>query len=245
VCFTTRVCGIIVFEQYLFRTTIRDKGGATVLSKVVLKLRILVVCLLILNALSFGAEFYFNTKDGMGITGSSDSISYLLGFPYSEVGFRLPLDENRTIFLSTFGGYDFGKSTYFLKLSSDFQVENIIVSLPFELTTKIVETNEPTETGRFNVGLSASINFGNINFSVLAYYSVLYLFYDPAFNVNIPTVYTDNIFRSSLNVKVSYIQPTFSISLGYFASLRWLSYRSSFITGENSPYIEARVKVRF
>ncbi len=215
------------------------------LSKVALKLRIWIVCLLILNALFFGAEFYFSTKDGMGIMGSSDAISYLLGFPYSEVGFRLPLDENRTIFLSTFGGYDFGKSTYFLRLSSDFQVENITVSIPFELTTKIVDTNEPTETGRFNLGLSASVNFGNMNLSVSAYYSALYLFYDPAFNVNIPTVYNDDIFRSSLNVKISYIQPTFSISLGYFASLRWLSYRSSFITGENSPYIDAKVKVRF
>ncbi len=215
------------------------------LSKVALKLRILVVCLLILNVLSLGADFYFSTKDGMGIMEFSDSISYLLGFPYSEVGFRLSLDENRTIFLSTFGGYDFVKSTYSLRLSSDFQVENIIVSMPFELTMKIGETNEPTEIGRFNVGLSASINFGNINFSALAYYSAFYLFYDPAFNVNIPTVYTDDIFRSSLNVKVSYIQPTLSISLGYFASLRWLSYRASFITGENSPYIEARVKVRF
>ncbi|WP_448378479.1 hypothetical protein [Fervidobacterium sp.] len=215
------------------------------MSKVALKLRILVVCLLILNVLSLGADFYFSTKDGMGIMEFSDSISYLLGFPYSEVGFRLSLDENRTIFLSTFGGYDFVKSTYSLRLSSDFQVENIIVSMPFELTMKIGETNEPTEIGRFNVGLSASINFGNINFSALAYYSAFYLFYDPAFNVNIPTVYTDDIFRSSLNVKVSYIQPTLSISLGYFASLRWLSYRASFITGENSPYIEARVKVRF
>ncbi|MGC9772625.1 hypothetical protein [Fervidobacterium islandicum] len=212
---------------------------------VLLRSKLVVFLVTAISILSFSASFYFSTRDGMGISGSFDSINYLLGFPYSEVGFKLPLDETNTIFLSAFGGYDFIRSTYFMRLSPDFNVEKISVSIPLELSTRIVQTDEATETGRFNIGIATSIRFENIDFAISAYYSAFYLFYDPAFSVNIPTVYTDDIFRSALNIKISYIQPSFSISFGYFASLRWLSYRASFITGENSAYVEAKLKIRF
>jgi len=190
-------------------------------------------------------EFYFNTKNGFGIMGSVDSINYKIGFPYSEIGFKIPLDGGKSIFISTYGGYDFNNSTYFLKVSPDFVFNSFSISTAFEFASKSIITDEATETGRFNAGLDVTYRFEDLIFQAVAYNSVFYLYYDPAFNLNIPTIFTDNIFRSSLDIRISYVQPTYSISIGYYAVLRWLSYRSSFITGENTGYIEGKFKIKF
>ncbi len=209
---------------------------------------LIVIFMMMLNLLAItipANEFYFNTKNGFGIIGSIDMINYTIGFPYSEVGFKFPISNVGNMLVSTFGGYDFIRSTYFFKMSPDFSFNNLIISTPFELASKSITSDEATETGRFNVGLEVSYGVENVIFRISAYYSAFYLYYDPAFNVNIPTIHTDDIFRSSLDVRLTYKQPYYSITFGYYAILRWLSYRSSFITGENAGYIEGRFKVKF
>ncbi|MGQ9855524.1 MAG: hypothetical protein ACUVQF_02200 [Fervidobacterium sp.] len=201
--------------------------------------------LLTFSGVMLGQEFYFNTKYGFGLSGTHGLLSYTLGFPYSEIGFKIPIDANGILSVNTQGGYDFQFSTYSFKLTPILQFYGFSIGVPLELSTKYVESQQATETGRMNVGINFSAKYDTIMINIFASYSMFYLYYDPAFNVNVPTVYTENIFRSILDFKISYVQSSYSLGIGYSLSVRWLPYRSTFITGQDGGYIEGRFSVKF
>ncbi|MGB4262013.1 MAG: hypothetical protein WBJ29_00495 [Fervidobacterium sp.] len=196
---------------------------------------------------AYATEFFINTKDGIGVADKFGIIEYRLGFPYSEFDMLLRLAPGDYINLKFSGGYDFRESSYSFKVGPLFRIGNFELDIPFSLDTKYMETDTAMEVGRMYIGLSPSyfIKDAGVKFQVNAYYSALYLYYDPAFNVNIPTFRTDDIFRSKLDFNVRYLGDGFSIGLGYVTSLRWLSYRSFFITGDNSVYFDARFAITF
>jgi len=206
------------------------------------------VMLVMLAASSvYATEFFINTKDGIGLTGKNGIIEYTLGFPYSEFDMLLSLTSGNYVNLKFSGGYDFRESSYSFKVGPLFRISNFELDIPVSLDTKYMETDTAMEVGRIYIGLSPSyfIKDAGVKFQVNAYYSALYLYYDPAFNVNVPTFRTDELFRSKLDFNVRYLGDGFSVGFGYVTSLRWLSYRSFFITGDNSVYFDARFGIEF
>ena len=207
----------------------------------------LVMFTMLMGSSAYATEFFINTKDGIGLTGKTGIIEYTLGFPYSEFDMLLSLTSGDYVSLKFSGGYDFRESSYSFKVGPLFRVDNFELDIPVSLDTKYMETDTAMEVGRVYVNLSPSyfIKDAGVKFQVNAYYSAFYLYYDPAFNVNVPTFRTDELFRSKLDFNVRYLGDGYSIGFGYVTSLRWLSYRSFFITGDNSVYFDARFGIEF
>ncbi len=216
-------------------------------------LRVLAISLVMFSMLmgssAYATEFFINTKDGIGLTGKTGIIEYTLGFPYSELDMLLSLTSDDYVTLKFSGGYDFGRSSYSFKVGPLFRIDNFELDIPvsLDLDTQYMETDTATEVGLVYIGLSPSyfIKDAGVKFQVNAYYSTVYLHYDPAFDVNIPTFVTDEQFRSKLDFNVRYFGNGYSIGFGYATSLRWLPYRSFFITGDNSVYFDARFGIEF
>jgi len=207
---------------------------------------LVIFSLLTIAQINLPVDFFFNTKDGMGIHDKTDFVEYTLGFPFSEIGFITNIDKEKYFTIGIYGGVDFLDNSYRLELKPLFNLNPFELSFPLSLTSRPVITNEATEVGRTYVGIVPALTIQNrfkMQFGV--YYSAVYLWYDPAFEVNIPTFRTDEIFRANVDLKITYISETFLFSVGYNTSLRWLSYRSTFITGENTIYFEGRFKVSF
>lgn len=196
--------------------------------------------------ITFGVNFFFNTKDGMGIHDKTESIEYILGFPYSEIGFITNIDKDKYITIGIYGGVDLISNSYQIGLKPVFNLDSFELTFPLILNSRLVTTNEATEVGRTYVGIVPTFAIQNrFKLQIGVYYSAVYLWYDPAFEVSILTFRTDEVFRANLDFKISYISDVFSFSVGYSTPLRWLSYRSTFITGEKTIYFEGRFKVVF
>lgn len=212
-------------------------------------LTLTIICLSIafLNTNAIAVDFFFNTRDGIGFSGKTSLVDYTLGFPYSEIALVTPISEfNERIQLRVHSGVDILNNSFSWGISPRFLLNNFSISTPMILTTKFTTTNEATETGRFYLGLVPNFNLlETINLELGIYYSAMYLWYDPAFEVNIPVPRTDDIFRARFDFKITYTNNAFSFSLGYSALFRWLSYRSILITSENLPYLEGRFKLMF
>ena len=202
---------------------------------------------MLMGSSAYATEFFINTKDGIGLAGKTGIIEYTLGFPYSEFDMLLSLTSGDYVSLKFSGGYDFRESSYSFKVGPLFRVDNFELDIPVSLDTKYMETDTAMEVGRVYISLSPSYFMKDVGvkFQMNAYYSALYLYYDPAFNVNVPTFRTDELFRSKLDFNVRYLGDGYSIGFGYVTSLRWLSYRSFFITGDNSVYFDARFGIEF
>lgn len=207
---------------------------------------LIIFVFLSISQIALSINFFFNTKDGMGIHDRGEFIEYTLGFPYSEIGFITNIDKDKYFTVGIYGGVDFSGNSYQLTIKPSFSTNFFELIFPLSLTSKPSTTNEATEVGRTYVGIVPAFTFQNrFKLQLGVYYSAVYLWYDPAFEVSIPTFRTDEIFRANVDFKVSYISDAFSFSVGYNSPLRWLSYRSTFITGENTIYFEGRFKVVF
>lgn len=212
-------------------------------------LALIIICLLVafLSTNVVAVDFFFNTRDGIGFSDKTSLVEYILGFPYSEIALFAPIGEFAgQIQLKLHGGVDILNNSFSWGISPRFLINNFSISTPLILTTKFTTTNEATEVGRFYIGFVSNFNLLKmLNLELGIYYSALYLWYDPAFEVNIPVPKTDDIFRAKFDFKSTYTSEAFSISIGYSALVRWLSYRSILITSENLPYLEGRFKLAF
>ncbi|MFN3328664.1 MAG: hypothetical protein ACK40U_07410 [Fervidobacterium pennivorans] len=212
-------------------------------------LTLTIICLLFafLNSNVIAIDFFFNTRDGLGFSDKTPFFEYTLGFPYTEIALLTPISSfEEQIQLKLHGGVDILNNSFSWGISPRFLINNFSISTPLILTTRFTTTNEATEVGRFYVGLVSKFNLLEmLNLELGIYYSALYLWYDPAFEVNIPVPRTDDIFRAKFDFKSTYANDAFSFSIGYSALFRWLSYRSILITSENLPYLEGKFKLSF
>lgn len=207
---------------------------------------VVTVVLLACNVLGFGTEFFMHTRDGLGFYGTLNHVGYTIGYPYNEISLVLPM---QTIFsLELSAGFDLKANTATSRVLALFMFENFQLGIPLELQIKNVKVESLEEFGRANAGLLfrySQVLTGGVPVSVnfLALFSPYYLYYDPAFSVNIPTVHTEEVFRSKLEIKLSTRFQDVTLGFGYSAAFRWLPYRSMFITGQDSIFFEMRFKI--
>lgn len=205
-------------------------------------------------ASSFGVEFYLNTKDGMGFAGQFDAIQYELGYPFARL--KVSFDTLSFLKFELSGGYDFVARTFLNRLTVGFVFNQIEVGVPMTFKFRQLVTDEATEVGRLDVGLafawlpnafakSADRFAEGLELAFVTQYSPAYLYYDPAFDVNIVGFRTESLFRASVEIKATYYTPLIAVGLGYSALFRWLPYRATFITSEDNFFFETRFKVKF
>jgi hypothetical protein len=207
---------------------------------------IIIVFFLSLSVHVYSIEFFINTKDGIGVCGNYNNVSYTIGYPYSEIGLEFPVGNEKNFFVAIFGGADLLNNITQASFNISFKAENFKLSIPFIISTKPPLSNEASEVGRVYVGIVPSLAvFKNLEIEFSNYYSWIYLWYDPAFEVNIPSIRSDDVFRSKLGFKVSYVLDSLSFGMGYNMLIKWLSYRSSFISKDDALYFEAKFKVKF
>ncbi|MCX7653246.1 MAG: hypothetical protein N2Z58_00990 [Fervidobacterium sp.] len=202
--------------------------------------------IVIIPHLNFPVQFFFNTKEGMGIYGKIDAIEYIVGYPYSEIGFATDMDKDGYLRIGIYSGVDFLSNSYQLSVKPTVDITTFELSFPLTMIVRNTITNEATEVGRTYISIVPSWTLQNkfkVQFAM--HYSALYLWYDPAFGVSIPTVKTDQLLRTKIDFKLTYFNEFLSLSIGYSALIRWLSYRSTFITGDNTVYFEGRFKISF
>ncbi|MEN3042153.1 MAG: hypothetical protein ABDH59_02455 [Fervidobacterium sp.] len=196
--------------------------------------------------LNFSVQFFFNTKEGTGIYGKIDAIEYTIGYPYSEIGFATDMGKDGYFRIGIYSGVDFLSNSYQLSVKPTLDITTFELSFPLTMIVRNVITNEATEVGRMCISILPSYTLQNkfkVEFGI--HYSALYLWYDPAFEVGIPTVKTDQLLRTKIDFKLTYFNEFLSLSIGYSALIRWLSYRSTFVTGDNTVYFDGRFKILF
>ncbi|ODN29933.1 hypothetical protein [Fervidobacterium thailandense] len=196
--------------------------------------------------LGFATEFFMHTRDGLGFCGKLNYIQYTVGYPYAEIGLDFPLHTIFSLQIST--GFDLKANTSTTKTLPLFTFGSFQLGIPLELLLKTEKVETLQEIGRANVGLLLGYTqelVGGVPVSVrfIALFSPYYLYYDPAYNVNIPTVRTEDVFRSRFEIKVSAAIQDITLGFGYSAAFRWLTYRSMFITGQDSIFLELRFRI--
>jgi len=209
--------------------------------------KIFTLSFLLIVIIAIPIEFFINTKDGIGITENQSNLEYTLGFPYSEIGLKFPIYNDEHFMISFSGGFDIMSNSFQLNIMPYLNIDSFQMKFPVFLTTKPATPNEASEVGRLYFGVVPSIYLKDLNvkFEIGGYYSSIYFWYDPAFNLNIPTPKPDELFRTRIDLKITYIKEEFSIGIGYNFLIRWLSYRSMFITSNDTPYLEAKFKIIF
>ncbi len=194
----------------------------------------LVFFVLLLAIISSAVSFNFGTYDGIYIQGDYQNLDYNLGYPKSEISFSLTKEPNLFKILT---GYDFRMNSFYVIASYGIKLNEFYVYVPLTFSFREHKEDELSESGRINIGVGSEIYLSDLTFGILADYSFIYYYFDPAFGVSFPSFSTDEFLRTWLKLYLKYDFKDFNISLGYVSSMRWSPYFSGFLTKDNQFFL--------
>ncbi len=188
---------------------------------------------LLLSIISSAVSFNFGTYDGIYFQGDYQSISYKFGYPKSELDFH---SINNFEIFRILTGYDLAMNSFYVIPSYGVKLDEFYLYIPLTFSFREYKDDQVNESGRINIGIGGEVYLSELTLGILADYSFIYYYFDPAFGVSFPTVNTDEFLRTWLKLYLEYNFKDFNITLGYVSAVRWNPYFSGFLTKDNQIF---------
>ncbi len=188
---------------------------------------------LLLSIISSAVSFNFGTYDGIYFQGGYQSIGYKLGYPKSELDFH---SINNFGIFRILTGYDLVMNSFYVIPSYGVKLDEFYLYIPLTFSFREYKDDQVNESGRINIGIGGEVYLSELTLGILADYSFIYYYFDPAFGVSFPTVNTDEFLRTWLKLYLKYDFKDFNITLGYVSAVRWSPYFSGFLTKDNQIF---------